>query len=57
MLGVIFNLYFIELGGKRIEFGIFNFNLFLVMFKLVIIGLFKYIILIRVLFDLIILGI
>lgn len=57
MLGVIFNLYFIELGGKRIEFGIFNVNLFLVMFKLVIIGLFKYIILIRVLFDLIILGI
>lgn len=57
MLGVIFNLYFIELGGKRIEFGIFNVKLFLVMFKLVIIGLFKYIILIRVLFDLIILGI
>lgn len=50
-------MYFIELGGKRIEFGIFNVNLFLVMFKLVIIGLFKYIILIRVLFDLIILGI
>lgn len=57
MLGVIFNLYFIELGGKRIEFGIFNVKLLLVMFKLVIIGLFKYIILIRVLFDLIILGI